>query len=282
MGAPAAGIRHRRVLMKRKRWLYLSLAVPMAAAMVLLGFSRLGATALPSNTQASLASLKDSFRGLAHGSNPYFLEREVTRKAATIHSILTYAGSSARAQRALTGHLIGDLDAFSSRFAPGTPLEQEFVGKDTFIMGEEPWYGLTVDTYLLLELSSGVRSPGHTKEALQAVSSAQQALTSFMESLEGTLAPPDAPAPPERRESCPPAHYGSTPGAELAWCCEHFMMEGYASGAFVDLPEAQTVISDYKQWRDQALAKRGMNKSLPIDCAGVTMEYVKKLAEALG
>lgn len=268
--------------MNRKVWVWVLSIGLLAVGVALVTTARLGAQELPKTTQDSLASLKDSFRGMLLGpDNPCLLEDEVTRNAGTIHSILTYANSSASAREALSSYLISDLSDFSSRFSPETELDEEAVGKGTYEKGEEPWYGLTVDAYLLLEMASSARSASFTKEALGSVCTTQQSLVNFFDALRKVLAPPDAPGPPEQGEECPPRQYGSTPGAELAWCCEQFLMEGYSSGAFLDIPEAQAVVSDYKLWRDKALAKRGLEESLPVDCAGVTMEYARKLADAL-
>jgi len=130
-------------------------------------------------------------------------------------------------------------------------------------------------------MATSARMPAHTGEVLGAVYATQQSLARYFDGTQKALAVPGAPGHPERGESCPPLQYGSAPGAELAWCCEQFMVECYTSGALLDLPEAQAVLSDYKQWRDKALVKRGMQRWLPVDCAGVTMDYVKKLADAL-
>ena len=267
--------------MKRSTWMYLALAAFLIAGGVLVTIAARGAADLPSTTDASLQALKASFRGMYSGPNPWYLEQDLTKNADLIQTILKYADSSPYARESLSSHLIADLDRFSSRFAPGTQIDEEILSKRPWMSGEEPWYGLTVDAYLLLEMASSERSPAFTKQVLQHVHAAHQSLVYFMISDEKATRPPDAPQPPKRSPHCPPMHYGSTPGAEFAWCCEHFMVESYTSGAFQDLPEAQGVISDYGQWRQGALKKRGMDKWLPVGCAAVTMEYAKKLADAL-
>jgi len=267
--------------MNRNTRTYLALVGFLLAGGVLVTIAGRGAADLPSTTDASLQALKTSFRGMYSGPNPFWLEQEWTKNADLIQAILKYADSSPYARESLSSHLIADLDRFSSRFAPGTQIDEEILSKPRWMSGEEPWYGLTVDAYLLLEMASSERSPAFTKQVLQRVHATHQSLSYFFSGVQKAIRPPDAPQPPKRSPHCPPRHYASTPGEELAWCCEHFMVESYTSGAFQDLPEAQAVISDYRQWRQGALKKGGTKKCLSVHCAAVTIEYAKKLADAL-
>ena len=270
--------------MRRRRWLCLGVIGVLVGGVAVGMVAGTGAaTEPPAAVAGSLAELKASFYGMVLAGDVSSLEAEVTRNAGLIGPILAYADSSPQAREALSAHLLSDLDSFSSRFAPGTEIDEEILRPKAWVQGEQPWYGLTIDAYLLLEVASSAGSPAFTRQALLRAHDAHQALAYFFETKEQQAVAEGALPPPPPHQAGFPGYKpsGSTPGEELAWCCEQFVVEGYSSGAFSETREAQAVAADYLQWRRKTMAERGAERWLPIDFAADTMEWVGKLAAAL-
>lgn len=225
----------------------------------------------PDSVLDALNSLKTSFLGMAASpnENPRSLEEEISEDEATIDVVLQYANESSYNFDCLAGYLIADLHRFSDKFKPGVPIDEGILSRDAWTVGEAPWYGLTMDTYLLLELARGTGVSAFARRVLKAAYDAQQGISYFHEA-KYRLAGDVAAGP-----------YGSTPGAELAWCCERFMVESYLSDTFVALPEAAAVVNEYWQRRKNTMLEWGVGHWLSVSCEHATMENVKRLVDAL-
>ena len=72
---------------------------------------------------------------------------------------------------------------------------------------------------------------------------------------------------------------GATPIAEVAWCCERFMVRAYLSNRYASRPDSAQVLSEYWQWRKKTIIAEGQGDWLPSRQQHRTLEYAGRLAE---
>jgi hypothetical protein len=242
-----------------------------------------GAEGLPDTVVDTLASLKASFRGIAgypySNGGPRGVVEDLAKHAAEVDGILGYARESRANREALATYLLADISNFTDRFRPGTVVDETLLAKSKWYTGETPWYGLTVDAYLLLELARDDGSPSFAKGALSSIAGAEQAIADFFRQRHLYLESQRPGQAGQGEEEVGPV--GSTDGAELAWCCERFLVSSYPDERLASLPDASRVVVEYRDWRKSTLLKRGIEDWLPVDCEHDTMQYVRRLVAAL-
>ena len=243
----------------------------------------LAADGLPVPVRNTLDQLMASFRGISGWGalNPHMMQMEVERNRARIDTILTYSNSSDRSAETLGDYLCASLSAYAERLKPGTEIDAQTLSARSFVQGTQPGYGLAIQAYLLLEVARQKKSATFTRRALSTLYDVVLAQSYLMERWalydhRGL----SREAAREKRE------YGgslSGLGAEIAWCCEQFMVEA----SRVDepgIPEpGMVVIADYCRWRKDKLKIIGDMRlpCLPRHEQHRTMAYVKKLVAAL-
>jgi hypothetical protein len=207
---------------------------------------------LPASVTDDLGKLKSSFLGLlvAPDLGTSGMARQLDKNKDAIGSLLTYAESSSSNADALSAYLLGELDAFAQRFKPGAAIDDRLLARREWVREEWPWYGLSVDAYLLLEIAGRKGSPAFTKRVLGAIYGAEQGVAYFFQrrAIQNHA---------QVGEEAPAGPVVSVHGAEFAWFCERMMVQAYLADTFANLPSAQAVVKAYWDWRKQTMIARG-------------------------
>jgi len=239
----------------------------------------------PETVVNTLGSLKVSFWGIAGGyypdsvGSPRGVVEDLAKHAAEVDAILAYGKTSPENRETLATYLLADLGRFTDRFKPETAVDETLLAAKWRNKGEVPWYGLTVDAYLLLELARDDGSPASARRALSSIADAEESIADFFRQrclYQRSQSPDEA----GQEEEIGPV--GSTPGAELAWCCERLLVSRYPDERFSSLPGASRVVAEYREWRKSTLLERHIEDDwLPVDLELDTMQYVRRLVAAL-
>ena len=224
-----------------------------------------------------------SFFGIAGwGSMSAFgMQKDVERNRAQIHTILTYSNSSDRNADTLGNYLCASLSAYAERFKPGTEIDAQTLSTRSYVQGTQPDYGLTIQAYLLLEVARQRKSAPFTRRALSTLYDVVLARSYLGE--ESFLHRHPERAHEIARVKRENGGFRTTLGAEIAWCCEQFMVEA----SRVDepgIPEpGMVVIADYCRWHKDTVTIIGEVRIrwLLRTEQHRTMAYVNKLVAAL-
>jgi len=235
---------------------------------------------LPAEMRDALTQLMASFRGtMGFSLDPAVMQAEVTRNRSLIDVILAYSTLSERNAETLSEQCCSSLSAYAERFKPGTEIDAETLRASAYNWGTAPDYGLSIQAYLVLETARQRRSAYLGRRALNTLSDVMSASSYFAEKWE--LAQVPEATEEIRREK---REYGgclSPLGAEIAWCCEQFMVEVSVADD-PGMPEAgMAVIRDYCRWRQETMAKQVTPYCLYATHQYQTMAYAKRLADAL-
>ncbi len=241
---------------------------------------RLASDGLPVPVRNTLGQLMTSFHGISGSMNAFGMQKDVEKHRAQIDTILTYSNSSDRNADTLGDYLCASLAEYAERFKPGTEIDAQTLSTRSYIWETSPEYGVTIQAYLLLELARQRRSPTLTRRALSTLYDVVLARSYLGEKSFLHRHPERAHEIARvKREN---GGYRTTLGAEIAWCCEQFMVET----SQVDepgIPEpGMVVIADYCRWRKDTVTVMGTRlRWLLRTQQHRTMAYVKKLVAAL-
>ena len=237
---------------------------------------------LPGPVRDALDTLKASFRGIVGLSGfmePHMMQMEIEKSRPHIDTVLAYGASSESNADALGDWLCASLATYAERFRPGMQINEEYLKPRRYLMGTRPEDGLNAYAYLLLQVAEQKGSATFTRRALSTLHDVVLA-QSYLTEKRTLYKHPDHSQELAREKT----EYGgslSVLGAEIAWCCEQFMVEmsGTPEPA---MPEAgMVVIADYCQWREETMKRRMTPNCLDGVRQHRTMAYVRKLADAL-
>lgn len=260
--------------------------------MCLVGLACIGALSLlprglattgevPSPISETLEELRGSSIGMAAwgDDNPAEMETQLAENQEAIDALLDWARSSDENAEALSADLLSRLAGFTARFGPDVAVPEEVFDSRPWVFGENPESGLAVWSYVLLAMAEEQGSPALAARVLAEIHGVHLAVSHFFESM--TLYDRALTAEAVAREKRENGGYLSTTGAELAWCCEQYMVRAAADGAFAEYGEADAVLADYMEWRDATMAERYLSGWLPSHYQHRTTEYARALADAL-
>ena len=210
------------------------------------------------------------------------LQEEVDRNRSTIDTILTYSKSSDENATTLADHLCASLGAYAERYKPGTESDEQTLRLIVRpgVHDTRPDYGLNVEAYLLLEVvAQQERAPSFTRRALSTLYDVVLAQSYLAEKI--TLYKHPGDANEVAREKKEFGGYGMNIGAEIAWCCERFMVNEYIADEPHIPDPGLSGVTEYWQWRKDTMVESGEAYWLRGSHQHRTMEYVKKIVEAL-
>ena len=238
-----------------------------------------GSQEIPLAMGDSLEQLKASFWGTAGSLEPSVMRREVERNRDAINTVLGHAEASEDNAARLAEYLFSSLNAYAERFKPGTEIDEQMLSARPYKWGTQPEYGLSVEAYLLLQMAKQQEPANFTRRALSTLYDVVLARAYLAEKRTLHNHPEDSDeVAREKRESGGPL---TDLGGEIAWCCEEFMVDEYLADD-PGIPEpGMAVITEYWQWRRETMVEWGRADCLHLVHQHRTMEYVKKLAEAL-
>ncbi len=223
-----------------------------------------------------------SFFGIGGLSlSPHMMQIEIERNSAQMRTIVTYSNSSDRNADTLGDYLCASLAEYAERFKPGTEIDEQTLSARSYVQGTQPDYGLAIQAYLLLEVARQKKSAPFTRRALSTLYDVVLADSYFAEKL--TLYKHPDHSDYIAREKREFGGSGTNLGAEIAWCCEQFMVRASQFNR-PRIPEpGMVVIADYCRWRKDTLAIWGSPhyRDLDLSQRHRTMAYVKKLVAAL-
>ncbi|MDD3735283.1 MAG: hypothetical protein PHO31_02295 [Candidatus Pacebacteria bacterium] len=239
---------------------------------------------LPNSIKDTFEEIRISFHGMWSGpDSPSVMNSSLKRIEPKTQIIIDYARTSDENLKLCANYILNYFDNFIEKFQPGEKIEEKLLKKmkEGILVTEAPTIGLSIYTYLLLELSNIKQDTVFTKEVLSKIYNVCLATSNIFEQFAIYKNPTDLRKKEIEVLKEKEEMMGTSEIFEIAWFCENFMAEAYLSEKTYLPKPAIEIINSYWDWRKEEMIKLKRATCLTIGYYSQTLSYIKKLIEVL-